>query len=76
MLHNYAEIGSNPMSAIDPLGLWYIDLNVSVGYWGGVTGGVLLSPEGMYPYLGVGVVSPPGGIVITWSPDDRIQGFN
>ncbi|MBI5057977.1 MAG: hypothetical protein HZB61_15310 [Nitrospirae bacterium] len=53
-------VGNNPVNFRDPLGLWYVDVNVSLGYWGGGTGGVLIGSEGIYPYAGGGVVSPPG----------------
>lgn len=39
----------------DPVGLWYIDINISAGtpWFIGGTGGVLISPEGIFPYIGV-----------------------
>ena len=64
------------MNRIDPLGLWYIDINVALGYWGGVTGGILIGPKGIYPYGGGGVISPPGGISVTLSPMDPTTGWN
>lgn len=72
----YRYVQNNPVNRRDPLGLWYIDINVSVGFWGGGTGGIMISPEGIYPYAGGGVVSPPGGVSITWSPSDPTTGWN
>jgi len=66
---------NNPVNWIDPFGLWYIDINVSLGYWGGGTGGILIGSKGIYPYSGGGIVSPPGGIAITWSPSDPTPGW-
>jgi hypothetical protein len=75
----YLYTGNNPVNRIDPLGLWYVDVNVSwgAGFWGGVTGGVLIGPEGIYVYWGGGIVAPPGfGGAITWSPQDPATGWN
>jgi len=72
----YSYTLNDPVNGIDPLGLWYIDINVSLGYWGGVTGGVIIGPEGIYTYGGGGVVSPPGGIAVTVSPSDPTPGWN
>ena len=73
----YLYTGNNPITRIDPLGLWYIDINVGVGWWGGVvTGGILFSQTGIYSYAGggAGVPGPSGGI--TWSPSDPTPGWN
>lgn len=72
----YLYTGSNPVNRIDPSGLWYIDLNLSLGWGVGLTGGVLINPQGMWPYLGGGGMSPPGGLSITWSPGDPCHGLN
>lgn len=73
ILHRF---GNNPVNRKDPLGLWYVDVNVSLGYWGGGTAGVLVNNSGVYPYAGGGIVSPPGGISVTWSPSDPTTGWN
>jgi len=73
-LYTYAS--NNPVNFIDPLGLWYYDVNVSLGKWIGATGGFIIGPQGIYPYLGGGFVSPPGGITVTWSPYDVTTGWN
>jgi RHS repeat-associated protein len=76
-VNNVYQYGSNnPIIFIDPLGLWYIDINGSLGYWGGGTGGVMINKEGIYPYVGGGIVSPPGGIAVTWSPSNPTPGWN
>ena len=75
-LNLYGFVGNSPMNAVDAWGLWYIDLNMSLGYVGGITGGALISPAGMQLYLGGGLMSPPGGIAITWSPSNPTTGWN
>ena len=74
----YRFVGNNPVNFIDPWGLWYIDLNISITLFKGVgiTGGALVGPEGMHPYFGGGYVSKPGGLAITWSPHDASPGWN
>jgi RHS repeat-associated protein len=74
-LNLYAYVQNNPVSRIDPLGLWYIDINVSLGIILGGTGGVMIGPNGIYPYLGGGVVIP-SGISFTFSPCDPTPGWN
>jgi len=75
-VHLYCYVKNNPVGRRDPLGLWYIDVNVSLGYWGGATGGIMFSPEGISPYIGGGIVSPPGGFSLTWSQSDPVPGWN
>jgi len=72
----YSYTLNDPVNGIDPLGLWYIDINVSLGYWGGGTGGIIISSEGIYTYGGGGIVSPPGGFAVTVSPSDPSPGWN
>ncbi len=69
-------VKNNPVNKIDALGLWYVDINISVGtplFFGG-TGGVQISASGIYPYAGGGLAS--SGIAITWSPSDPTTGWN
>jgi RHS repeat-associated protein len=72
----YGYVLNDPLNRNDLQGLWYVDINVSLGYWGGGTVGVLIGSEGIYPYAGGGVVSPPGGVSVTWSPSDPMAGWN
>jgi len=72
----YPYVGNNPINRNDPVGLWYIDVNVSLGYWGGGTGGIIIKPEKLYLYGGGGFVTPPGGVAITVSPMDPTSGWN
>lgn len=72
----YTYVSTSPINRTDPLGLWYIDTNISGGYWLGFTGGILFSPSGVYPYVGGGVVTPGVGGSVTWSPSDPTLGGN
>ena len=74
----YLYTGNNPITRIDPLGLWYIDVNVGFGWQGRVgTGGLIFSDKGIYYYGGGGVGAPPGfSGALTWSPFDPTPGWN
>jgi RHS repeat-associated protein len=71
----YAYVNNDPINRTDPFGLWYIDINISGGYWGGASFGVLIGSEGLFPYFGGGVVSPGAGVSINWSPSDPTTGW-
>ncbi|MBW2021145.1 MAG: RHS domain-containing protein [Deltaproteobacteria bacterium] len=68
-LYPYAQL--NPIYAIDPFGLWFIDVGVSgaaSGTWGpGGTTGLQISPSGLYWYYGVGL-GIGGGFSATYHP--------
>ena len=72
----FSYVGNNPIIRIDPLGLWYIDLNIAfpIAVWGPTFGAILEFPEGkdfrVYGYGGVGVITPGGGASLTISPND------
>ncbi len=73
----YLYAGNNPLTRLDPLGLWYIDVNVGAGWWGAVgTGGIIFSDKGIYYYGGggVGTTGLSGGL--TYSPLDPSKGWN
>ncbi|MFH1094322.1 MAG: hypothetical protein V1739_09275 [Candidatus Omnitrophota bacterium] len=72
----YLYTGNNPINRTDPSGLWYIDINVSGGKWGGGTGGITIGSEGIGGYLGGGFVTPGFGGSLTWSPQNQSQGWN
>jgi len=74
--HHYLYTRNNPINYVDPYGLWYIDINLSGGKIIGATGGVMISPEGLYFYGGGGLVTPPGGVAVTWSPGNPVPGWN
>lgn len=74
-LNLYLYADNDPVNFVDPYGLWYIDINVSAGFWGGGTGGIIIGPEGVYSYGGGGAMSSPG-FSVTWSPDDPSPGWN
>lgn len=76
-MNNLSFVNNNSINNIDPLGLWYIDINVSGGFWVGATGGVIIgSGGGIYPYVGGGFVTPGVGGSVTWSPQDPSTGWN
>jgi hypothetical protein len=69
-------VGNGPTNRIDPLGLDYLDVNVSGGYVFGATGGLIVQDGCMRLYLGGGVVSPGVGASVTWSPSSASTGWN
>ncbi len=73
----YLYAGNNPITRIDPLGLWYIDVNVGGGWWGALaTGGVIFSDKGIYYYVGGGGGTSGPAAAVTWSPFDPTPGWN
>jgi RHS repeat-associated protein len=71
----YAYVGGNPLSYVDPLGLDYFDLNVSIGAGIGVTAGVVWNNDGMHPYAGAGIMTPGATGSLTWSSFDPTPGW-
>jgi RHS repeat-associated protein len=74
--HNvYAYSLNDPVNMRDPTGLWYLDLNMSVGYGVGLTFGVQIGSEGqgIFPYIGGGLVN---GFSYSWawSPNNPTVG--
>lgn len=71
-------MGNGPTTRVDPLGLWYVDFNLSAisPYFVGATGGVLVNGTGLYPYFGIAVGVPGAGGSITSSPNDPTTGVN
>ena len=51
-------------------------LILTIGDIIGITGGIMVNSEGLYPYFGFGLISPPGGVAITYSPYDPSPGGN
>jgi RHS repeat-associated protein len=74
-LNLYTYVGNNPVRWVDPLGLWYIDINWSFGWWVGITGGIQMGPQGTSSYLGGGLMTPPGGVSVFFSPNDISPGW-
>ena len=72
----YEYVGNDPVSRIDPLGLWYIDINISGGSWVGLTGGLLISEAGVQAYGGGGFVTPGISGMVTFSPENPSPGWN
>jgi hypothetical protein len=56
-------------------GSGYVDINISIGYVVGVTGGFMFNGKGAYPYIGGGFIYIPGAS-ITYSPYDPTTGWN
>lgn len=71
----YGYVQNNPVSRIDPLGLWYIDINVTGGSGKGGTVGVQIGPSGVYVYGGVGYGSG-GGASVTLNTGEPSSGFS
>jgi RHS repeat-associated protein len=72
----YAYAMNNPVGLMDPLGLWYVDLGLSLGFGNGtgVVGGVYLGPDGVHPYAGGGFMTPGPGASFMWSPGSPSPG--
>jgi hypothetical protein len=78
----YIYVHNDPVRLIDPLGLTYMDVNISIPllYGIGVTFGGMIDTEhgekGIYPYLGVGVMSSES-FSVTFAPNqDPTPGLN
>lgn len=67
----YAYVGNNPVNAVDPLGLTYINLNLQLGFAflgrAGVSVGWIFDHRGAHFYATSGVVSSPG-VSVTCAP--------
>lgn len=73
----YAYVMNAPTRFTDPLGLRYIDVNLSFGSILGVTLGVAVNNCGIFPYLGGGaMIGPPVSGALTYSPSDPTIGWN
>ncbi len=74
----YLYTGNNPINRIDPLGLWYVDVNLGFGWITGsvATGGLQFSDKGIYFYGGGGIGTPGPSFALTGSPYDPTKGWN
>lgn len=73
-----AYVQNNPINRVDPLGLNYIDISISIGtpiFFGGVFG-VMINDAGLYPYLGGGLANPGISASCTMSTSDPSTGWN
>jgi RHS repeat-associated protein len=73
----YSYVRNNPLRFIDPLGLDYLDVNVSGGtpWFVGGTGGAMVQDGCIYPYVGGGLVTPGVSPAVTWSPSSVTTGW-
>ncbi len=73
-LYKYSK--NNGINAIDPLGLWYIDINVTIGGGTGSVGtaGVQIGPSGGHFYAGGGIGTPGVSTSAMWSPGEPSPG--
>ncbi len=76
--NQYVYTGNNPIKRIDPLGLWYIDVNVSVifPWWGGGTAGIMINQKGIWKYAGGAIGIPGPGASLTYSRQNPSTGWN
>lgn len=76
--NQYNYTANNPINRVDPLGLWYIDLNVSLifPWWGGGTAGAMINEKGIWKYGGGSVGIPGPGASVTYSQQDPSTGWN
>ncbi len=75
-MNTYLYAQANPLRYIDPLGLWYFDINSTggSGTWGG-TAGLQIGPAGVYWYAGAGTGLGAGGSV-TYNTGDPSTGWS
>ena len=71
----YGYVLNDPINAIDPSGLWYVDINIAVGFGIGATGGIFIGQDGVHPYLGGGLTSPGASGSICWSPNSPLPDY-
>ena len=72
----YGYIGNGATNATDPTGLYYWDINLSVGWIIGITGGVMIDDTGWHPYIGGGLQTPGASGSVTFSPMNISPGLN
>lgn len=72
----YGYVLNTPINLIDPLGLWYVDLNATGGSGFGGTGGIVMSEQGVSKYSGVGLTTPGIGVTLTVSNGSHPKGLN
>ena len=73
----FAYAVNNPVTLLDPSGLWYVDFNFSYGASGvGVTMGIQIGTGGIFPYAGGGITTPGPGGSVTFSGDNPSAGWS
>ena len=65
----YVYVNDDPVNYSDPRGLWYVDINVTGGFWLGVTAGVFYdgTTGSWHPYVGAGGTTPGVGVSANFS---------
>ena len=76
----YTPLPPDPQEGVTESGTFqtgsgYADINVTAGYYAGVTFGWLISNSQTYFYFGAGFVTPGASVSVTYSPSDVSPGW-
>jgi len=65
----------DPINTYDPYGLWFININITAGFIGGGTGGIMIGSEGIHWYVGGGLTTPKASVAVTYSSVKAEEGY-